>query len=215
MSEKIGVVPDREYGLRKDYCEKAHIAMKNNDEQFFDGMEALLKANYQQKEEFIEKVLGKKSRQQSFIVGQVFQHRNKSLVPQYYGDNFKNWLWTPAQAKLVSINAFGNSTPKEYVLPKYMNDTSIQDATNSTPMEEDAFWALAYLLFINPKLGKKILKYELRKYKYYIFHIKFNSGKVVTVFVRWNIGQWFFIADDFVVGRAWCESYVFLYPATS
>ena len=181
MNKTIGVDPNRVFGLQKDYGEKAHIAMNKNDEQFFDGLEALLKANYQQKAEFIEKVLGKKSGEETFVVGEVFQHRNSNLVPQYFGDNFKDWLWLPAKERKISINAFGKNILKEYVLPKNMNDTSIQNANNSLPMEEDQFWAILYLLIINPKLGKKIIKYELRKDKFYIFHVKLASGRVVAV----------------------------------
>ena len=210
--DKIGVDPDRVFGLQKDYSEKAHIAMNQNDEQFFDGMEAFLKASYQQKSDFIEIVLGKKSGQETFVVGKVFQHRVKGLIPQYHGDNFKSWMLTPAIEKVVSINAFGKNILKEYVLPQNMKDTPIQNATNSTPMEEDAFWAMLYLLIVNPKLGKKILKYELRKDKVYVFHVKLASGKVVAVDVDWNVDEWRLDASDFVSVGPWGEGYVFLYP---
>jgi hypothetical protein len=214
MSKIIGVDPDRVFGLQKDYGEKAHIAMNKNDEQFFDCFEAFLKADYNQKAEFIEKVLGKKSGEQSFIVGQVFQHRNAGLVPQYFGDNFKTWLWEPAQTKEVSINAFGKNNLKEYFLPKNMNDTAIQNTNSSVPMGEDQFWAMLYLLVVNPKLGKKILKYELRKDKVYIFHVKLASGKVVAVDVRWYDDEWYFGARDFDGNGWWSGGYVFLFPAT-
>lgn len=214
MNEKnIGVDPDRVFGLQKDYGEKAHIAMKKNDEQFFDCFEAFLRADYNQKTEFIEKVLGKKSGEQSFIVGQVFQHRNSGLVPQYFGDNFKSWLWEPALMKVVSINSFGKNILKEYVLPKNMNDTAIQQANISTPMEEDQFWVMLYLIVINPKLGKKILKYELRKDKVYIFHVKLASGKVVAVDVYWYGGEWRLDAVDFGRVAWWRGGCVFLFPA--
>jgi len=214
MNTKIGVDPNRVFGLQKDCSEKAHIAYKNNDEQYFDALEALLKANYLQKEEFIEKVLRKKSGEKTFVVGEVFQHKNKNLTPQYFGDNFKSWLWVSAQTRTVSISAFGKNNLKEYVLPKNMNDTAIQNANNSTPMKEDQFWAMLYLLIIDPKLGKKILKYELRKDKIYIFHVKLSSGIVVAVRVRWGGDEWGLDADDFDYGYPWCEGYVFLSPAT-
>lgn len=213
MGNSIGVDPNRVFGLQKDYGEKAHNAMVNNDEQFFDAYEALLRANYQQKAEFIEKVLGKKSGEETFIVGQVFQHRNSSLVPQYFGDNFKDWLWLPSQEKTVPVNAFGKNFLKDYVLPKNMNDTAIQNANNSTPMGEDAFWAMLYLLILKPKLGKKILKYELRKDKVYIFHVQL-AGRVVAVDVDWDDGGWDLGANEFDYGRPWVDGDVFLCPAT-
>lgn len=153
--------------------------------------------------------MSKKSGEQSFIVGQVFQHRNAGLVPQSFGDNFKR-LWEPAQERVVSINAFGKNILKEYVLPKNMNDTAIQNAANSTPMEEDEFWAMLFLLIINPKLGKKVLKYEVRKNKVYVFHLA--SNKVVAV--GWHGGRWNFLAYDFD-SFSWCPGViVFLSPAT-
>lgn len=214
MSKIIGVDPGRVFGLQEDYGKKAHIAMNNNDEQFFDALEAFLKANYQQKEAFIEEVLKRKSSVASFTVGEVFQHRTEGLVPQYFGDNFKNWLLIPAQAKVISIGAFGKNNLKEYVLPKNMNDTAIQNANSSTPMEENQFWAMLYLLIVNPKLGKKILKYELRKDKVYIFHVKLASGKVVAVSVHWSDDKWHFYAGVFDYGVWWFEGNVFLFPAT-
>ena len=211
MQENIGVDPGRVLGLQKDFSAKISTALDKNDQQFFDTLEAMLKASYQQRVEFIEKVLGKRSGEESFVIGQVFQHRNQSLVPQYFGDNFKTWLWEPAKEKVVQINAFGKNNLKEYVLPKNMNDTAIQNATNSTPMGEDAFWAILYLLVINLKLGKKILKYELRKDKFYVFHVKLTSGKVVAVFVRWDDDEWDLNANDFDRITPWLEGDVFLY----
>lgn len=213
MGNSIGVDPNRVFGLQKDYGEKAHTAMINNDEQFFDGFEALLRASYQQKADFIEKVLGKKSGEETFVIGKVFQHRNSSLVPQYFGDNFKNWLWLPAQEKTVPVNAFGKNVLKDYVLPKNMNDTAIQNANNSIPIGEDAFWAMLYLLIVNPKLGKKILKYELRKDKVYIFHVQL-ADRVVAVLVDWRDDEWVLSADVFDYVDPWDAGRVFLSPAT-
>jgi len=155
----------------------------------------------------------KKSGEEIFVVGEVFQHRNKNLVPQYFGDNFKNWLWASAQTRTVAINAFGKNNLKEYVLPKNMYDTAIQNANNSTPMSEDQFWAMLFLLIINPRLGKEILKYELRKDKVYIFHVKLSSDKVVAVSVDWGGGGWSCRASAFDYGGPWRGGYVFLFSS--
>jgi len=212
----IGVDPDRVFGLQEDYGKKAHIAMNNNDEQFFDAFEAFLKANYQQKEIFIEEVLKRKSSVKTFVIGEVFRHRGgEGYIPQYFGDNFKNKLWIPAKDKVVSINAFGKNNLKEYVLPKNMNDNTIQSNADSTPMAEDQFWVMLYLLIINPKLGKKILKYELRKDKFYVFHVKLTSGEVVAVSVRWHDGKWRVLAHGFGLVLPWLVDDVFLYPVSA
>jgi hypothetical protein len=215
MAKTIGVDPVRMSGLQLDYSAKAHIAVKNNDEHFFLALEAFLKADYQQKSELIEKVLGRKfGEEKSFVVGEVFQHRNSNLIPQYFGDSFRAKVWEPSKSKRVSINAFGNNTLKEYILPKDMNDTGIQGVTKSSPIEDDQFWAMLYLLIIDPKLGKKILKYELRKDKVYVFHVRLASGGVFAVNlswygVEWNLGARVF-GYDF-----WSTDFVFLFPATS
>jgi hypothetical protein len=209
MSEKIVVDSDRVFGLQKEYSEKAHIAMDNNDEQLF---EALLKANSSQKKKFIEEVLKRKSSTDSFIVGEVFQHRNSKPVFQYFGDNFKNWLWEPAKTRGISINAFGQNILKDYVLPKDMNDTAIVNANSFTSMTEDQFWAMLFLLIIIPKFGKKILKYELRKDKTYILNVKLTSGKVVPVRVFCAGTVWNFDAFTFDIGDDWVAGNVFLFP---
>jgi hypothetical protein len=214
MAKTIGVDPVRMSGLQLDYSAKAHSAVKNNDEHFFTAFEAFLKADYQQKSELIEKVLGRKfGEEKSFIVGEVFQHRNSKLVPQWFGDDFKAKMWEPAKERRVSINAFGNNILKEYILTKTMNDTSIQSATNSTPMEEDQFWAMLYLLIIDPKLGKKILKYELRKDKVCVFHVRLASGGVIAVSLVWFDVEWYLYADVFD-SDYWYRDNVFLFPAT-
>jgi len=216
MSKIIGVDPDRVFGLQEDYGKKAHIAMNNNDEQFFDCLEAFLKANYQQKETFIEEVLERKSLAISFVVGKAFGPNSvEGLIPRSLESNFKIWLWKPAQTKMVSVNALGKNYLKEYVLPGNINDTMIQRNTNSIPMEEDQFWAMLYLFMVNPKLGKKILKYELRKDKEYIFHVKLASGKVVTVNVdfqdkNWNLKAYVF-GDKYWYFR---DHYVFFFLST-
>lgn len=215
MSKIIGVDPNRVFGLQGEIIKRTRLAYKSNDVQFIDALEALSKADYQQKEIFIEEVLKRKSSVKTFVVGQVFQHRAKGLVPQYFWDNFKNLLWSPAQTKVVSINAFGKNNLKEYVLPKNMDDTTIQNNASFTPMKEDQFWAMMYLLIVKPKLGKKILKYVLRKDKAYIFHVKLASGKVVAVGVYWDGGEWSFDAVDFDCVGLWNRGSVFLFPVAA
>ena len=148
---------------------------------------------------------------ESFIVGQVFQHRNKNLIPQFFGNDFKNWLWISAQEKRVFINVFEKNNLKEYVLLKNMNNTTIQRINNSIPMKEDQFWVILYLLIINPKLGKKILKYKLLKDKFYVFHLKLNSRKVIALGVGWNGDEWFLDAFDFHGLGLWMEDYDFVF----
>jgi hypothetical protein len=147
----------------------------------------------------------------SFVVGKVFQHRKTGLVPQSFGFNFKTRIWEPAKERVISIKGFGNNSLEEYILPKKMNDTTISLVTNSSPMKEDYFWILLYLLIIKPKLGKKILKYELLKDKLYIMHLRLASGKVETTHICFKEGEWDFDAFGFDYYLWWEENRVFLY----
>lgn len=149
--------------------------------------------------------------EETFTVGEVFQHRNKSLIPQYFGDNFKSWMWTPAQGKTLTVPSSMNS-PKEYVLPKNMNDTAIQKANGSASVDEDTFWAILYCLIIKPELGKELLNYELRKDKVYIIHVRVGDN-VIAFYVYWGGGEWNLVARSFG-SNDWSKDIVFLYFAT-
>lgn len=150
----------------------------------------------------------------SFRIGDVFGHRNSSMVPQYHGDNFKSWFWAPNQNRTITIPS---NMPKlvDYTLPKNMNDTGIQNATKSTPMDEDTFWVVLYLLIIKPELGKELLGYELTKSNYYIFHVKMSDGTVRAVNVGWDDVEWYCYASSFDRGYDWRQGLVFVRFATA
>lgn len=146
----------------------------------------------------------------SFIVGKVFQHRKTGLVPQSFGFNFKTRIWEPAKEKVISIKDFADDL-KKYVLSEKLNDSSIQQITRSTPMTENHFWIMSYLMIIKPKLGKKILKYELLKDKMYIVHLELASGKIETVHICFKEGEWDFDAFGFNYYLWWEVERVYLY----
>jgi hypothetical protein len=213
MDEKSSVDFNTALGLQEEITTRTRIALEKNDVQFFDAVEALLKANYQQKETFIEEVLKRKSLTESFIVEDIFREVAKKLTFQYYlGDKFKIWLLKSASLRKVSVGIVGKNNLKEYILPKKMNDFGIQNTTGSKPMEEDEFWATFYLLFAKPDLGKEILKYELRKdYENYVFHVKISSLNVVAVNAIWFHDGWHIDAHNFVGNSSWSEDVIFLF----
>jgi hypothetical protein len=150
----------------------------------------------------------------NFIVGDVFRHRGgEGYIHMYLGDNAQNGLFKPAKDRIIAINPIIGKLC-EYVLPENMNDTVIQKNAKSSPMSEDQFLLILYLLLIKPDLGKKILNYVLDKNKIYIFHVKLNSGTVVAVDVRWRGGEWYVRADDFDYDFPWGAGRVFLSLAT-
>jgi hypothetical protein len=156
----------------------------------------------------IEKIKDSKT----FRIGAVFGHRVSGLVPQYHGKSFKDFL-KPSKNKIITI-PLSMSKLVDYVLPKNMNDTEIQNATKSTPMDEDIFWAVLYLLIIEPELGKQLLGYELTESYFYIFHVIMVNGNVRTVRVHLR-GEWLCFAlafDD--EGIPWSQGCVFVHFAT-
>ena len=153
---------------------------------------------------------------ESFIVGEVFQHRNSDCVPQYFGDQFNNWIWVPEKDKEIIIDTEAVRKLNEYRLPKNMNDTSIQKNAKSTPMSMEEYWLTRYLLIINPELGKQLLGYELKQDgTVYIMHVKKADGSVVAVSLRWSDGVWLSTANRFGGGRGWDEGHIFLSSATA
>jgi hypothetical protein len=126
----------------------------------------------------------------SFIVGIVFQHRNSVCVPQWFSENFREWLWKRYKERTITIDL----TPRklnEYCLPKNMNDSTIQKNAKSTPMSIEEYWLIRYLLIANPELGKQLLGYELKKDgPVYIMHLNFDDGTVVATNFYWDIDEW-------------------------
>lgn len=195
--------------LHKEYYKQAKEAIAENNEQFFQALKAFIKSNPEQKAEFIEKVLGEKLvERESFVVGKVFLP-----FSQWLGDNFKNLVLNPSLKKVIKINVFGDSFIKEYILSKSINDLAIQNATSFSPMEEDKFWAMLYLLLIDLKHGKKFLKYELHKNKVYLFHVKLSSDKIMAIRLYLNnVIEWNLRARDFnYLNGHWNEDNIFLY----
>jgi hypothetical protein len=140
----------------------------------------------------------------SFIVGKVFQRRTEGCIPQYHWDGFKNHLLNDAKDKVISTGkAIKNLS--EYVLPQNMNDTTIQQNTKSTPVEESIFWATLYVFLSEGKLLKD---------KVYIMHVQKDSGEIVAFRMHWDDDEWDLNAYEFVTDDWWYRGGVFLFPAT-
>ena len=153
---------------------------------------------------------------ESFIVGEVFQQRNADCVPQYFGDQFNNWLLVPDKDKEIIVDTEAVRNLKEYRLPKIMNDTTIQKNAGSTPMSMEEYWLTRYLLIINPELGKQLLGYELKQDgTVYIMHVKKADGTVVAVDLGWSGGEWCSSALRFGGDGGWSEGSIFLSFATA
>ena len=153
---------------------------------------------------------------ESFIVGEVFQHRNADCVPQYFGDQFSSWLWVPEKHKEIIIDTDAVRKLKEYRLPKNMNDTNIQKNANSKPMSMDEYWLVRYLLIVSPELGKQLLEYELKQDgTVYIMHVQKPDGSVVTVGLDWSDAGWDSRAGRFDGDRDWNGGGIFLSSDTA
>src|SRR5262245_12231517 len=115
------VNPNKTAQLNADFFILQAEMVQQNNLAFFKDFESFLK-----KYKVSDSV-------ESFVVGEVFRHRDKGCVPQYHGDNFAAWYAKPARKKVIPIDFSGMKLEDEYVLPKSMNDTAIQKATGSKP----------------------------------------------------------------------------------
>jgi len=197
------VNPNRTAELNAELFNLQVAMVQQNNLAFFKDLESFLK-----KYRIDESI-------RSFVVGEVFRHRDSSCVPQYHGDNFAAWLAKPAKKKVISINFDGLQPSDEFVLPESMKDSEIQKAAGSKPMAEQLFWLLLFCLIVEPELGKKHFFYELSKEKYYIFHAQLDSDEVVTVSVDWDGDEWDCDADRFDDVGAWSGGCVFVSLATA
>ena len=70
--------------------------------------------------------------------------------------------------------------------------------TKSTPMDEESFLIVLYLLIIKPELGKELLNYELKKDgNWYLFHLNLDLNKnndlyFMSLHIRWYHDEWHF-----------------------
>ena len=194
--------------LHKEYYKQARVAVRNNEILFFQTLEAFLESNNQQKLEFVEKILGQKLEVDSFIVGEVFNDKSEFCQ---LSKNFSELLLSPSEGKIIPVKVFDGLSLKEYVLLKSIDDEKIQKITSSVPIEEDKFWALAYL-FLNGK--KVLLGYKLKKLdkdRGYLFHVKLSSGKIFTVRIMFLSDDRFeYRGRDFNLGP-WLDGDIFLY----
>lgn len=152
--------------------------------------------------EFIKGLMNKKIKSKmkgevSFKVFDVFGNRIKGYVPQYLGENYRQYVFIPNQNKVLTI-------PKNlqklvgYRLIKKMNNFETAKETKSTPMDEESFLIVLYLLIIKPELGKELLNYELKKDgNWYLFHLNLDLNKnddlyFMSLHIRWYHDEWHF-----------------------
>jgi hypothetical protein len=177
--------------LLSDFYTQFKIAVKENNESFFQAFEDFLNTN--------------RKYEDSFVLEKVF----KSV--QYCGENFLKKIYHPLHKKVIRIDIF-NGSIKEYVLLKNMDDTNIQKNAASVPMEKSAFWALWYLLVIDTNRGKEILKCELQENRIYLLHVTTSSGGIFTVRLICKDKNWNYFAREFDCrGGIWGEGSIFLH----
>ena len=150
-----------------------------------------------------------------FMVGDIFRQRaTKGDTRMDISGNTEDWIIKPNLKRMVQVrNDLGNLS--EYVLPENMDDTRIQEgAGNPGCMDLDTFFCVSYLLIFQPQLAKQVLGYELKKDKWYLFHVLVN-GKKVAVGLYWDGDEWRWHAGDFDDGRDWSAGDVLLFFATA
>jgi hypothetical protein len=131
-------------------------------------------------------------------------------VPQYHGHLFYKRVLLPYEGKFVSTNDFPRNSLKEFpLLKRPLYHDELQEITHDQPMSQKAFLALAYMLVIDPELGKRVLNYELKKeqlggnkYEMYYFQVMLDDLTVpVMIQIRWVVDRWYFNLDWIEHGR--------------
>ncbi|MFA6524504.1 MAG: hypothetical protein WC264_01520 [Candidatus Paceibacterota bacterium] len=150
---------------------------------------------------------------ETFVVGDVFQNRKENPTLMFFGDNFYNLVLIPSKTKIIPISSFNKNKLKEYCLSENMNDVAIQNANSSTFFKEDQFWAILYLLIINPILGSEVLGYGLQKNEKYIFHVELSNFKA-AVSIHYVNDQCCFNVFDFNMITHWYVGHYFLFLST-
>jgi hypothetical protein len=180
--------------LLSDFYTQFTAAVKENNESFLLAFEDFLNTN--------------RKYEDSFVLEKVFK------FVQHCGDIFFKRIYYPLRKKVIQINVFDGFPIKKYILPKSMNDTNVQNNTLSNPMGIAKFWAVWYLLTIDPNRGKESFGYELQKDKIYLLHVALSTGEVSVVRFIYNHKEdcWKYFARDFdCKGGIWGEGSVFLY----
>ena len=152
---------------------------------------------------------------QHFIVGDVFRHRGgEGYTPMYIWEGAQNLLFTPNKERVIAINKTIGKL-RDYPLTENMNDSKIQKKAKSTPMSEDEYFLAMFLLIVKPELGKEVLGYTLDTSKYYLFHVKLSSGKVVALGLGWYGAVWGVVDFAFDTNGNWNQGNMLLYFATA
>ena len=71
-----------------------------------------------------------------------------------------------------------------------MEDGDIQVNVKSVPMTEQQWWLVKYALLVKSELGKRFLNAKISKGEYYIFHVKLDSGNLITVLMMKILAGW-------------------------
>ncbi len=152
----------------------------------------------------------------AFRVGDIFRHRaEKGDRRLWLSDNTQNWIVKPNLERVVPVR-IDLGKLSDYRLPKSMNDSAIQIATNNPGcMDLDTFFCVAYLLIFQPKLAKEVLGYELKKDAWYLFHVELADGTKVAMDLDGRGDEWNFCASAFGDDDTWPEGRVLLFFATS
>ncbi len=114
----------------------------------------------------------------SFIVREKFGHHIEGQVPQWMSDTFQKYHNKFKDMVIPIPDILPNLS--RYVLPKNMNNNTIQKNTKSKPMTWMEYCLAKYILLY----GGQAVKGEV-----YIFHVEVD-GEVRAISLHWGAGWW-------------------------
>jgi hypothetical protein len=128
-----------------------------------------------------------------FRIGEVFNEYDPRFANQAHGGDFRD-LVKRVKNKYITIDPKKVSPLKRFRLEKTdkLWDTELKEKIDYTPLKEERYWLIFYLMVIQPTLGEMYLPFTLKKENHYLFHIQ--PDEIVNSFVGlwWNSEKWLF-----------------------
>jgi len=128
-------------------------------------------------------------------ISDFFGHRIEGQVSQCMSDTFLTEVFNPCKDMEIILPILN-----EYVLPKNMSDSKIQENTSSKSMSLEEYYLARYILLILGKADKS---------KVYIFHVQTGDSVIAHRLLLEN-NEWLSFACSFGFGRDYIGGSIFV-----
>jgi Mn-dependent DtxR family transcriptional regulator len=121
-------------------------------------------------------------------ISDFFGHQIADQIPQWMSDTFLTKVFNPYKDMEITLPEV-LPILNEYVLPRNMSDSKIQENTSSKPMSLEEYYLARYILLISGKADKS---------KVYLFHVQVGN-EVLALYLYWYGDSW--NSHDWSFGR--------------